>query len=342
MSRTERSSRRRLTLSDRLSPRASPHPSPFPFVFPDAPGRAAPLSSPVFEGRISVLTPHVHRNSRGESQRCFSLRPATPHIPCTPSHGLHSTIPLFPPDGHGRVSHALGKLRPFTILISSGTHPLCLVTPAITSAKIPTPHSEFHSQGGISILIDTLRQIARTHLIGYTTTNYDIEISHPCQAIRRRLCLFIRRAETHSRHTRTPATATTLAGESSTTHPATSTETTRAVVPHYGKPPRLPFYRDNHAPRLSVFGTPRHNTLRGPPGSSRRPRGAQQDASTRRNMDQKDAAGLRMACQCTAQATAHSEADGKGQRKGTGGIDRKSLPPVPKTRASLEVLFITA
>lgn len=137
------------------------------------------------------------------------------------------------------------------------------------------------------MLINTLRQIARTHFIDHAITNCDIELSHPCQYIRRRLCSSIRRTETHSRHTPTLATATTLTETSPATRSATSTEVTRAMVPHNGKPPRLSFYRDNHAPRQSVFGTPRHYTLRGPPGSSRRSRGAQQDASERRNVDQK-------------------------------------------------------
>ena len=114
----------------------------------------------------------------------------------------------------------------------------------------------------------TLRQIARIHLIGYTITNYDIELSHPCQAIRRRLCLSIRRAETHSRHTRTSSAAASAAGPLPTSS-ASSADMARPVAAHYGKPPCIPPYRDNHAPRLSMFGTPRRNTLRGPPDAQR-------------------------------------------------------------------------
>ena len=165
----------------------------------------------------------------------------------------------------------------------------------------------------------TLRQIARTHLIGYTITNYDIELSHPYQVIRQGHFPSIRSPETYSRHTRTPATATTLTGESSATRSATSTEMTRAMVPHYGKPPCIPSYRDNHAPRLSVFGTPRRNTLRGPPGSSRGPRGAQRDASERRELDRK----IPPACECPVNARLRRrltrKQTKKNGRKGTGG-----------------------
>jgi len=118
------------------------------------------------------------------------------------------------------------------------------------------------------MLINTPGLTVRTRPIDNASADYDLELNH-------------------SRHTRTPATAITLAGESSATHPATSTEMTRAIVPHYGKPPCIPFYRDNHAPSLAMSGTPRCNTLRGPPGSSRKPRGAQRAASKQRDVDRK-------------------------------------------------------
>ena len=135
------------------------------------------------------------------------------------------------------------------------------------------------------MLINTPGLTVRICPIDNAIANYDIELSHPYQVIHQGHFPSIRRPETHSRHIRTPATATTLAGESPATHPATSTEMTRAMVPHYGKPPRLPSYRDNHAPPRAMYGTPRHNTLRGPPGISRKPRGAQRDASERRGVE---------------------------------------------------------
>ncbi len=123
------------------------------------------------------------------------------------------------------------------------------------------------------MLIITSGPTVRIRPIDHAIADYDIELNR-------------------SRHTRTPATATTLAGESPATRSATSTEVTRAMVPHYGKPPRSPSYRDNHAPRLATFGTLRHYTLRGPPGSSRGPRGAQRD------VDQK----IPPACGCRVNA----------------------------------------
>ena len=165
--------------------------------------------------------------------------------------------------------------------------------------------------------------IARTRPIDNATTIYDIELNR-------------------SRHTRTPTAAGASAAGHLPTPSTSSAETTRPMVPNYGKPPRLPFYRDNHVPRLSVFGTPRHNNLRGPPGklSKAARRTARREHTARRGAE--DTAGLRMSCRCTAQATAHSEADGKEQKKRDRGLDPKSHPQIPQTRASLEALSTTA
>ncbi len=94
--------------------------------------------------------------------------------------------------------------------------------------------------------------IARTRPIDNAIAIYDIELNR-------------------SRHTRTPTAVAASAAEPLPTSSTSSAETTRAMVPHYGKPPCIPSYRDNHAPPRAMFGTPRRNTLRGPPGSSRRP-----------------------------------------------------------------------
>ena len=137
------------------------------------------------------------------------------------------------------------------------------------------------------MLINTPGLTVQTRPIDHASANYDIEINLAANTgtVLQELCFHTRRTEIRSRHTRTAAAVAASAAGPLPTPSASSAEMTRAMVPHYGKPPRSPSYRDNHAPRRAMFGTPRHNTLRGPPGSSRRPRGAQQDASERRNVD---------------------------------------------------------
>ena len=224
--------------------------------------------------------------------------------PLNTSHSTHAsprTSPLFPSLclTVTAVSDALGELRPFTIPISSGTHPLCLVTPAITSAKIPIPHPVIHSQGEISMVNNAQGHIARTRPIDHATADYDLELNR-------------------SRHTRTPATVAASAAKPLPTPPASPAETTRAMVPHYGKPPCIPSYRDNHAPRRAIFDTPCHNTLRGPPGSSRRPPGAQRDASgatwTRRYRRPADALSMH----CSGDGSLGSRRN-RTEEKGLGG-----------------------
>ena len=150
------------------------------------------------------------------------------------------------------------------------------------------------------MLIITPGPTVRTRPIDNAIADYEIELNR-------------------SRHTRTPATATILAGESSATHPATSAETTRPMVPYYGKPPRLPSYRDNHAPPP---GNVRHTPPQHPQRTARQLSKAARRATRRErtaHRGSEDTASLRMACQCTTQATAHSKAGGKDKEIGTGG-----------------------
>ena len=161
------------------------------------------------------------------------------------------------------------------------------------------PFMVIHSQGGISMLISAPGLTVRSRPNDHAITNHGIELNHAddYRTDRRELCFHTRGTEIRSRHTRT-STAANSAARPLPTSSASSAETARLMIPHYGKPPCIPSYRDNHAPRLSVFGTPRRNTLRGPPGSSRRPRGAQRDASKQRDVDQK----LPPACECRVNA----------------------------------------
>ena len=178
------------------------------------------------------------------------------------------------------------------------------------------------------MLIITPGPTVRIRPIDHAIADYDIALNLAANTgtVLHELCFYTRRTEIRSRHTRTAAAVAASAAGHLPTSSTSSAEMTRPMVPHYGKPLCIPFYRDNHAPRRAMFGTLRHNTLRGPPDSCRRPRGAQRDAQRAAQRGPEVTACLRMPCQRTAQATTHSEADGKEQRKGTGGIDRKSHP----------------
>ncbi len=172
------------------------------------------------------------------------------------------------------------------------------------------------------MLINTPGPTFRIRPIDHAITNYDIELNHAddYRTDRQELCFHTRRTEIHSRHTRTPTAAAASAVGPLPTSSASSADLARPVAAHYGKPPRLPSYRDNHAPRRAMFGTPRHNTLRGPPGSSRRPRGAQRDASKRRNVEQK----LPPACGCRVNARfrrrlTRKQTEKNRRKKGLGG-----------------------
>ena len=102
----------RPALSRLIPPLTSPHPFVSPLLIPCRPGRAALLSFPVLEGRSPVLTPRVRDTPRAQHLPFHACFPAE-RLP----HGLHYSFPFFPPDGHGRVSHALGELCLFTIRI---------------------------------------------------------------------------------------------------------------------------------------------------------------------------------------------------------------------------------
>ena len=237
-------------------------------------------------------------------------------------------------------THAFPRTSPLFSLPSARRPPPCLSCPGqaasvhISDFKRHTPALHRHArnykrqdlksaQGEISMVNNAQGHIARTRPIDSASANYDIEINLAANTgtVRQELCFHTRGTEIRSRHTRT-STAANSAAKPLLTPSASSAKMTRAMVPHYGKPPCIPSCRDNHAPRRAMFAPPHYNTLRGPPGSSRRPRAW----SKQRNVDWE----MPPACECRVNARLRRRLTRKqmekNKRKGTGGIDHKSHP----------------
>ena len=129
------------------------------------------------------------------------------------------------------------------------------------------------------------RQIARTLPTDDAVSKFGIELSHAAGPVCQGLRNSIRGTEARSRHSRTPAVIAASAERSLATPSTSSAETTRPMVAHSSEAQPLSPYRGNRAFRLAMFCAPCHYTLRGPPGSSRNPRDAQQDANEQCNVD---------------------------------------------------------
>ena len=267
--------------------------------------------------------------------------------PLNTSHSTHAsprTSPPFSPPDALATSYTPWASSVHSHFRFQAAHPRSASSrPQLQEPRPQIRTVEFHSQGGISMTTTTSGESARTRPIDHASANYDIALNLAANTgtVRQELCFHTRRMEIRSRHTRTAAVAASAAGPLPTSS-ASYAELARPMAAHYGRPPRLPSYRDNHAPRRAMFGTSRHNTLRGPPGISRKPRGAQRDASERRDVDQE----IPPACRCRVNARPRRrltrKQTEKNKEKGTGGLTANLSPPVPRTRDSLEALFITA